>query len=210
MIISYLEDYFALYSEQADKIVDIILKIVNISGEDEKQNRRKQDILRMTILHLTDFEIIDTVANLYVDLVCRNTSEGPRNIIETFVNDLDANQKGLEEKYTCLICASSNDLRNINESYYIIHQHFDSLKKSQEEENLENEFNAFTACFLSLQTLQKSLYICKDNQDRYSEEDNKYAKIKNLILCIKGQDMELDEDFETDTTDDIFEDIKSK
>ena len=69
MIMTYIEDFYERYSDQADQMVTIILQVINIHQSDQKFTKRKQDILRKSLLFITNFEIIDTVANIYVDLV---------------------------------------------------------------------------------------------------------------------------------------------
>jgi len=205
---TYLEEFFNCYSDQADQVFDLILKIVNITDSDEKFNKKKQDILRKTILYITDFEVIDTIANIYIDLVCSQTEETNKELIFSLLTDFDANLQATEEKYTCLICDSEGDLSKINESFYVIYQGFETAKNKQYDDT-DQELAVFTACLNALDVLQKSVFICKDNQDHLSGDDNKFSKIKNVILCIKGEDLDM-YDMEDRQDDDIFEDIMTK
>jgi len=61
MIMGFIENYFSEHSDETDKIVDVILKAINIDTPDSNILKRKQSVLRKTILFVTDEEIIDTI-----------------------------------------------------------------------------------------------------------------------------------------------------
>ena len=65
-----LKIIFSSYPDQTDKIIDLILMVVNIDTPDSNILKRKQSLLRTSLIHVADYEIIDTITNLYVDLVC--------------------------------------------------------------------------------------------------------------------------------------------
>ena len=81
MIMGYVENFFSAYPNQTDKIIDIILKVINIDTPDSSILKRKQSLLRTCILNITDYEIIDTVTNIYVDLVWRTGYQNDKETV---------------------------------------------------------------------------------------------------------------------------------
>jgi len=94
----YIDDFFSRYSDQADQMIDIVPKIVNIIDPDPKFERKKREVLRKSLKFIENLEIIDTVANLYVDMVCGITNEGSKELITNFIQNLDMKHSVFDEK----------------------------------------------------------------------------------------------------------------
>lgn len=66
-------------------MIDVILKIVNITSEDLSVTKKKRNLIRKSLVYIQNVEIIDTVMNLYVDMVCAPSESTPKEVITAYL-----------------------------------------------------------------------------------------------------------------------------
>lgn len=99
------------------KLIPSILKIITISHSDSQFNTKKQDLLRMSILFCDDMEIIETLANLYVDLL-NSTECDAIELLEKLVQTKEEIERTrLEHQYLCSLIPNKSPLDSISRSF---------------------------------------------------------------------------------------------
>jgi len=88
----------------------------------------------------------------------------------------------------------------INEGFYLSYQAFEDLK-SQKFESVTEELQNYTRVKEVLESLQKCIFLCKDNKEVDEGEDNKFSKLNNLILCLKLKNEVITEESLESTSD---------
>ena len=184
LLLNYTKQYIEEYNDKFDQIINIILKIVNISYNDESFITRKQDTLRLAVIFWDDEEIIETLANLYVDLIVSNTSNSYKEIIEA-INKANQGIEStrLEQQFLCTLCNEKDDLAII--------------------EKLHNSLELHQSSMPALKLLQKAMFLIKNGIENNSG-GLKYYKTRNLIKTIKRQNEIVWDDMEAVSQNDSF------
>ncbi|CAI2387425.1 unnamed protein product [Moneuplotes crassus] len=209
LIIKYNKQFFERHSDRADQMVEIILKIVNITDPNPRLWKRKKEFLRKSLVHLKNNEIVDSVSNVYVDMVCQEDENSTKDLINSYLQNQGSSISVFEEKMLCKICIyEEKDLHKINEGFYLVYQAVEIIK-SENFENIQEEINRYVAIQEVLKVLQKCIFLCGDNKES-QEEENKSAKLWNLVLCLRGKNKTLLEGSFPANFHEILEDIALK
>ena len=146
--------------------------------------QNKQDTLRLAVIFWDDDEIIETLANLYVDLIASNTVNSYTEILKALNNASQGTESiRLEQKFLCSLWNENNyDLK-------IIEKIVDDLELNQS--NMQ-----------WFKLLQKAMFLIKDSGK--DNADSKYIKTRNLILIIKRQNQIIVDDMDKVAQGDAF------
>lgn len=88
-MLDYLERYLEEYPLMVGEVVGEVLKVVSLKGGQEFRHRRLQ-VLKMVIGNSAmSEEIIDTIGNLYIDLVSSETGKTPKEVIVELLGEDD-------------------------------------------------------------------------------------------------------------------------
>lgn len=108
-----------------------------------------------------------------------------------------------------IVSEPERDLHLVNEGFYLAYQRFEQLK-SEEFEEVKEEIGQYLSVQEVLESLQKAIFVCKDTQEGRHSEDNKYTKMQNLLLLIKGEFEVIRSEDLGSQSDEILEDITQK
>ena len=146
--------------------------------------QNKQDTLRLAVIFWDDDEIIETLANLYVDLIASNTVDSYTEILKALNNASQGTESiRLEQKFLCSLWNENND------DLKIIAKIVDDLELNQS--NMQ-----------WFKLLQKAMFLIKDSGK--DNADLKYIKTRNLIQIIKRKNQIIVDDMDKVAQGDAF------